>query len=89
MWTVFLLAAAKIQTFEILDCRELNTQFGVMVIGNVDKAESFLCSGFKPDDRFVRDCRGICITNKLANQVNHELYQWRNQEARSLGSCWH
>jgi type 1 fimbria pilin len=34
---------------------------------------------------FPLDRQWTCVTNKLVNQINHHLQQWRTQEARSFG----
>jgi hypothetical protein len=41
--------------------------------------------GLQPDDPFPLDRQWICAINKLVNQVNHDLQDWRSQKAHILG----
>jgi hypothetical protein len=84
-WDTFLLLVAKGKTSEIQDWREFQRRFHVLVTKEISAAHDFLCDGLEQPDPFPLDRQWICATNKLANQVNHHLQQWRTQEARSFG----
>jgi hypothetical protein len=85
VWAGFLLSIAKGQTQNIQNWRELHRRFAVTVTNDVQIAQSFFCSGLQPDDPFPLDGQWFCATNKLVNQVNHDLQDWRNQKAHILG----
>jgi hypothetical protein len=57
----------------------------VFVTKEISAAHDFLCDGIEPYDPFPPDRQWICATNKLVNQINHHLQQWKTQEARSFG----
>jgi hypothetical protein len=78
-----LLALAQSQTLGILDWKQFNAHFGVMVGANVSNTMPFFCSGIKSDDTFALGRQGICITDTLVNHVHHKLWQWRSQESSS------
>jgi hypothetical protein len=73
------------QAHAIQDWRELQSRFHVIVTEKVDVALSFVCSGLQPNDPFPLDLHWICATNKLLNQVNNDLHEWRSQETHSFG----
>jgi hypothetical protein len=85
VWADFLLSIAKGQTQNIRDWRELRRRFGLTVTKDVHSAQSLFCFGLQPDDRFPLDRQWICATNKLVNQVNHDLPDWRSQKAHIFG----
>jgi hypothetical protein len=76
----------KGKTNEIQDWRELQRRFHVFVTKKISAAHDFLCDGLEPYDPFPLDHQWICPTNKLVNQINHHLQQWRTQEVRSFGT---
>jgi DNA polymerase III delta prime subunit len=84
-WTDFLRTIAKGQTHEIRDWMGLRERFGVTVTDNVELALSFFCSGLRSDDPFPLHRQWICATNKLVNQINDRLQQWRSEKARLFG----
>jgi hypothetical protein len=84
-WASFLLSVAKGKTNEIQDWRELQRRFHVSVTKDITAAHNIFCDGLELRDPFPLDHQWICAANKLVNQINHHLQQWRNQEARSFG----
>jgi hypothetical protein len=84
-WAAFLLSIAKGKAHDIQNWRELRTRFHVIVTGKIDVARDCLCSELEPDDPFPLDRQWICATNKLVNQVNHDLQEWRSQRAEYFG----
>jgi hypothetical protein len=56
----------------------------MFVTNEISAAHDFFCDGLEPHDPFPLDRQWICATNKLVNQINHHLQQWRTQEARSF-----
>jgi hypothetical protein len=84
-WAGFLLSIAKGQAQNIQDWRELHRRFGVTVTKDVQTTQSFFCFGLQPDDPFPLDRQWIYAINKLANQINHDLQDWRSPKARILG----
>jgi hypothetical protein len=85
LWAGFLSSISKGKTQDLDDWRQVAERFQVTVTCDFEVAKSFFCSGLQPHDPFPLDRQWICATNKLANQVNHQLQQWRSQEAQSLG----
>jgi hypothetical protein len=57
----------------------------VFVTKDISAAHGFFCDGSEPHDPFPFDRQRICAPNKLVNQINHHLQQWRTQEAESFG----
>jgi hypothetical protein len=80
-----LLSMAKGKTNEIQDWRELQRRFHMLVTKDISGAHDFFCDGLGPHNPFPLDRQWICVTNRLVNQINHHLRQWRTQEARSFG----
>jgi hypothetical protein len=76
---------AKGKTNKIQDWRKLQRRFRVFVTKEISAFHDFFCGGLEPHNPFPLDCQWICATNKLGNQINHHLQQWRTQEARSFG----
>jgi hypothetical protein len=85
VWAGFLLSIAKGQTHNIQDWMELHRRFGVTVTKDVQIAQSFCCFGLQPDNPFPLNRQWNCVNNKLVNQVNHDLQEWRSQKAHILG----
>jgi hypothetical protein len=73
---------AKGKTNEIQDWRGLQGRFHVFVTKEISAAHDFFCDGPEPQDPFPIDRQWICATNKLVNQMNYYLQQWRTQDAR-------
>jgi hypothetical protein len=84
-WAEFLLSIAKGENHSVNNWMQLNQRFHVSVTKSIEDALSFFCSGLEPQDPFPLDRQWICATNKLANEVNLNLHQWRSQEALSFG----
>jgi hypothetical protein len=84
-WATFLRSLANGKTNEIQDWRELQRRFHVVVTKEMSAAHDFFCDGLEPHDPFPLERQWICATNKLVNQINHHLQQWRTQEAQSFG----
>jgi hypothetical protein len=76
-WATFLLSVAKSKTNEIQDWRELQRRFHVFVTKEISATHGFFCDGLEPHDPFPLDRYCVCATNKLVNQINHYLQQWR------------
>jgi hypothetical protein len=57
----------------------------VFITKEISAAHDFFCDELEPRDPFPLDRRWICASNKLVNQINHHLQQWRTEEARSFG----
>jgi hypothetical protein len=57
----------------------------MFVTKEISAAHDFFYDGLEPHDPFPLDYQWICATNKLVNQINHRLQQWRTQEARPFG----
>jgi hypothetical protein len=57
----------------------------VFVTKEMSAGHDFFCDGLEPHDPFPLEHQWIYATNKLANQINHHLQQWRTEEARSFG----
>jgi hypothetical protein len=57
----------------------------VFVTKEISAAHNFFCEGLERHDHFPLDRQWICTTNKLVNQTNHHLQQWRTQDAQSFG----
>jgi hypothetical protein len=76
-WATFLLSVAKGKPHEIQDWRELERCLHVLVTKDICAAHDFFCDGLEPHDPFHLDRQWICAPNKLANQINHHLQQWR------------
>jgi hypothetical protein len=55
------------------------------VTKEISAAQDFSCDGLEPHDPFPFDRRWICAAEKLVNQIDHFLQQWRTKEARSFG----
>jgi hypothetical protein len=81
-WVTFLLSVAKGKTNEIQDWRELQRRFHVFVTKEISAAHDFFCDGLERHNPFPLDRRWICATNKLVNQINHHLQQYRTQEVQ-------
>jgi hypothetical protein len=75
---------AKGKTNEIQDGREFQRRSHVFVTKDISAAHDFFCAGLEPHDPFPHSCQWIYITNKLVNQINHHLQQWRTQKTRSF-----
>jgi hypothetical protein len=85
-WTSFLRAIATGQTQNIhQDWRVLSQRFGITLTSDIDVAQSFFCDNLRPGDPFPLDRQWICATNKLVNEMNSRLHDWRSQEAPLLG----
>jgi hypothetical protein len=85
-WATFLLSVAKGKTNEIQDGREFQRRFHVFVTREICAAHDLFCDGLEPQDPFPLDRQWIYATNKLVNQINHHLQQWRIQDGRSFGT---
>jgi hypothetical protein len=73
---------AKGKTTEIQDWKELQRRFHVFVTKEINAAHDFFCDGLEPHDPFPFDRQWICATNKLVNQIDRHLQQWRTEEGR-------
>jgi hypothetical protein len=82
----FLRAISKGHTHPEADWRNLQAKFGVNITTNVDMAKSFLCERVAPSDPFPLKRLWIAPTNKLANQIDQELQNWRQSGAQYLGT---
>jgi hypothetical protein len=86
-WTQFLLAAAKGQLREVTDRNKRGLLFGSTVTEDSDSAHALLCEGIQPDQLFplTRQWIILYLTNKLVNEANDRIQQWRAQAAIYLG----
>jgi hypothetical protein len=57
----------------------------VIVTNEVEIAQSFFCFSLQRHDPFLLDRPWICAPNKLLNQANGDLQEWRSQGAQLLG----
>jgi hypothetical protein len=57
----------------------------VFVTKEIGATHDVFCDGLEPHNPFPLDRQWIYATNKLVNQINHHLQQWRTQEARPFG----
>jgi hypothetical protein len=85
-WVEFLSAISRGDTHPWADWRKLHRKFGVTLTTDVAQAKSFLCQDLAPSDQFPLDRLWIAPTNKLANQINQELQEWRGEAAAFLGT---
>jgi hypothetical protein len=85
-WADFVLLVAKGLTDPALTWGYLHDHFGVTITTDIDEAQVFFCADLEPHEPFPLDYQWICPTNKLANQANLRLHNWRKQAAPTLGA---
>jgi hypothetical protein len=61
------------------------TSFAVNMTPEIKEAEKFFCEGVEPEDPFPLDRLWICPRNKLANEINRRLHDWRKKQTQPLG----
>jgi hypothetical protein len=83
-WASFLLPIVKGWTHDIRDWRELRKQFGLTAAQYIVAAHDFFCDGIQGHHPFSLDCQWIWAINKLVSYLNHDVQQWRSQDAQSF-----
>jgi hypothetical protein len=85
-WAAFISQVSRGESEDLPNWNQLQ-DFGVTVTNDLDDALVFICQGCRPNESFPLDRQWIAGTNRLANQVNLHLQEWRRVgQAACLGT---
>jgi hypothetical protein len=87
-WARFLLFVARGEMGNCATWKDLEVNFGVRVTDDLQCAQDFFCSEIRPEDIFPLDRQWICPTNRLVNEVNGHIQNWRSEMAEYLGTVY-